>query len=138
MEQWNCAHLCADYGMGEASNSVLRDKLGVQKVISYQHLPAQKEMVRWNAKMPAYTLNRTQVMSNLFEKFKRQRIILPKPHHELDELVQDILNIQLDYSLETYKLRYINKGPDDFFHATLFALLGCELQAGAKTFTGIG
>jgi hypothetical protein len=88
--------------------------------------------------MPAYTLNRTQVMSNIFEKFRRQKIILPQPHHILDALVQDILNIQIDYSLETNKVRYINKGPDDFFHATLFALLGAELMTGLNTFKSIG
>ena len=88
--------------------------------------------------MPAYTLNRTQVMSNLFEKFRREKVLLPQPHHELDSLTQDILNIQLDYSLETNKLRYINKGPDDFFHATLFAVLGAELMTGLNTFNSIG
>ncbi|MEO2044144.1 MAG: translation elongation factor Ts, partial [Nitrospinaceae bacterium] len=95
MDKWKCSHLCADYAMGEASNSVLREKLGVQKVIAFQHLPSQKEMIRWNSKMPAYTLNRTQVMSNIFEKFRRQKITLPKPHHLLDDLLQDILNIQI-------------------------------------------
>jgi hypothetical protein len=64
--------------MGEASNSVLRKKLGLQKVISYQHLPSQKELIKWNSKLPAYTLNRTQVMANMFEKFKNKEIILPK------------------------------------------------------------
>ena len=73
-------------------------------------------------------------MSNVFEKFRRQKIVLPKPHHQLDDLLQDILNIQIDFNQETNKMRYINKGPDDFFHATLFALLGAELQVGLTTF----
>jgi len=84
--------------------------------------------------MPAYTLNRTQVMANVFEKFRRQKIVLPKPHHTLDSLIQDILNIQIDYNTETNKMRYINKGPDDFFHAIVFALVGAELQVGLNTF----
>ena len=43
---WNCVHVCADYGMGEASNSVIRKARGYEKVISFQHLPSQKEMIR--------------------------------------------------------------------------------------------
>tara|TARA_Y100000310_G_C20450854_1_gene700633 strand:- start:237 stop:665 length:429 start_codon:yes stop_codon:yes gene_type:complete len=43
---WNCVNVCSDYGMGEASNSVLRKMLGVEKIISFQHMANQKEMVK--------------------------------------------------------------------------------------------
>lgn len=123
--------------MGEASNSVLRKILGPQRVISFQHLPNQKELVKWNSKLPAYTLNRTQIMANMFEKFKGKEIIFPKLNDKLEILLQDILNIQMDYKLETNTLRYINKGPDDFLHATLFAVLGAELYHGLNTFQSL-
>ena len=126
-KKWNCTHIASDYGMGEASNSEFRKRLGVEKVISFQHLPNQKELVRWNAKLPAYTLNRTQVMANFFSDFEKGNIILPKWDDNTDTFMQDILNIQIDYNEDTNVMRYINTGPDDFYHATLFAALAGDL-----------
>jgi len=74
------------------------------------------------------------MMANLFEKFKCNEVTFPKLNNQLEILLQDILNIQMDYNLETNVLRYINKGPDDFFHATLFGVLGAELYHGLSTF----
>lgn len=124
---WKCTHVCADYGMGEASNSVIRKALGYEKVISFQHLPAQKEIIKWNPKIPAYTLNRTNVMSNIFHKCKSQAVIFPKRSDRMDDLLQDFLNIQMDYNVETNVMKYVNPAPDDFFHATLFAIIGLDM-----------
>jgi len=74
------------------------------------------------------------MMANMFEKFKNKEIVFPKHDDKLEILLQDILNIQMDYKLETNTLRYINKGPDDFFHATLFAVLGAEMYFGMSSF----
>ena len=45
----------------------------------------------------------------------------------MDELLQDFLNIQIDYNLETNVMRYVNSAPDDFFHASLFAIVGLDM-----------
>ena len=82
-------------------------------------------------------MNRTQSMANIFEKLKVQEIVFPKLDETLEELLQDILNIQMDYKLETNTLRYVSKGPDDFFHATLFAVVGAELYHGLNTFKNL-
>jgi len=74
------------------------------------------------------------MMANMFEKFKNKEIIFPHLDNNLELLLQDILNIQMDYKLETNTLRYITKGPDDFFHATLFAVLGAEMYFGMSSF----
>jgi hypothetical protein len=46
MQKWGCVQLAADYGMGEGSNAEIRSRIGYDKVIAYQHMPAQKETVR--------------------------------------------------------------------------------------------
>jgi len=76
-------------------------------------------------------------MANMFEKFRNKEIIFPKLDDDLEILLQDILNIQMDYKLETNTLRYINKGPDDFFHATLFAIVGAEMYHGMSSFRSL-
>ena len=48
--------------------------------------------------------------------------------------MQDILNIQIDYKEDTNIMRYINVGPDDFFHATLFASVAADLYHNAGIF----
>ena len=58
-KEWNCSLLASDYGMGEAPNSEFRNRLGLEKVWPFQHLPTQKEPVRYNPKMRAYTMNKT-------------------------------------------------------------------------------
>ena len=126
-DEWKCTHIAADYGMGEASNSEFRRRLGVDKVIAFQHLPNQKEIVRWNPKLPAYTLNRTQIMADIFSEMQRGNFELPAWDDDTDRFMQDILNIQIDYKEESNIMRYENIGPDDFFHATLFATVAARL-----------
>ena len=63
--------------MGEAPNAEIRSRIGHNKVIAFQHTPAQKEKFHWNNKMPAYTLNRNQVMGEIFSKIKTRRIRFP-------------------------------------------------------------
>ena len=132
-KKWKCIHVAADYGMGEASNAELRNRLGQTKVIAFQHLPNQKERIKWNAKMPAYTLSKNQAMDNFFAKIKKREIILPKWDHTR-HFADDFLNVQIEYDEERNVSRYINIGPDDAVHATLFASTALELQAGMARF----
>ena len=131
MGVWGSNHLAADYGMGEASNSEIRNNIGFDKVVAFQHLPTQKEKIRWNPKMPAYTLNRNQVLGGFFDRIKKGRIIFPK-YEDFEPYAHDIMNVQLDFDEERNTVKYVNIGPDDFVHATVFALISLEL------FYGIG
>jgi hypothetical protein len=75
---WHGSVIGADYGLGEAPNSELRKRLGEDRLVAYQHLGNQKERTMWNSKMPAYTLNRTQVMTEYFQMIKHRKIIFPR------------------------------------------------------------
>ncbi len=129
MAKWNCSHLAADYGMGEAPNAEIRGRIGYDKVIAFQHMPAQKDKARWNPKMPAYTLGRNQVMTDMFSRIKNGKLKFPR-WMDISPFMDDLLNIQTEYNEEMGKMKYVNIGPDDFFHATLYATISAELAWG--------
>jgi hypothetical protein len=118
-KKWHAILIGADYGLGEAPNAELRKKLSFEKIIAYQHVPNQKERSQWNTKMPAFTLNRTQVMSEYFHKIKHRQIIFPR-WEDFEPFANDILNINLEYDEERGKIRYTNSDPDDFFQALIY------------------
>ncbi len=132
-KKWKCIHIAADYGMGEASNAELRNRLGLEKVIAFQHLPNQKELIKWNPKMPAYTMSKNQAMDQFFSKIKKRKIIFPKWDH-MRHFADDFLNVQIEYDEDRNVSRYINIGPDDAVHATLFAAQALDLQSGMARF----
>lgn len=131
MKHFNVQYLAADYGMGEASNSEIRSRVGYQRVIAFQHLMTQKEKVRWNPKMPAYTLNRTQVITDFFQMVKKGDIFFPR-WEDTKQFAKDLLNVQMEYDVDHNTMKYINIGPDDFLHATLFSILSLQLFYGVK------
>ena len=120
--KWNCILLASDYGMGEAPNSEFRSRLGLAKVMPFQHLPSQKEPMRYNSKMMAYTLNKTNVMNMFFNMLKKGKLRLPK-WASSEGIVSDIQNVIIEYDEEKNTQRYTNIGPDDYVHATLFACM---------------
>lgn len=120
MERWNCMVLAADNGMGEASNSEFRKRMGAEKVAAFQHLPSQKNTIDWNEKIPAYTLNRTRIIDKFFAAVKDGKIRFPK-WGDSYTFLEDVENVILDYDDTRNIRRYDNVGPDDFMHATLFA-----------------
>ena len=129
MKKWNCSHLAADYGMGEAPNSEFRSRLGADKVIAYQHLNSQKQKVRWNQKMPAYTLNRNAIMNQFFKWLKKGKIVLPH-WEDIHEIAHDIRNVIVEYDEDKNKTKYVNIGPDDFVHSTIFAMVSAMMTYG--------
>lgn len=129
MREWNCTHLAADYGMGEAPNAEIRSRIGYDKVVAFQHNASQKELIRWNDKMQAYVLNRTQAMLRLFNAIKKLKFLFPKWEYT-KPFAEDMLNIQAEYNEDDNSMKFVNIGPDDFFHSTLYALLAIDLREG--------
>lgn len=127
--KWNCINIASDYGMGEAANAELRTRLGYEKIIAFQHLPSQKEKVKWNSKMPAYTLNRSQVLDDMFTMIRKRKIIFPR-WEDTRPFAEDFLNMQIEYDEDRNTVKYINIGPDDTVHSTLFATLSMMMYRG--------
>jgi hypothetical protein len=129
MKSWNATHLAADYGMGEAPNSEIRSRVGFARVVAFQHLRNQKEMVKWNPKMPAYTLNRTGVMTAVFNALKAGKISFPAWEYT-EPFAEDILNICMESDEELGRTKYTNLGPDDIFHAIVYAIVSIDMMQG--------
>ena len=50
----------------------------------------------------------------------------------MEYFLQDLQNIQTEYNEIMNTVKYINIGPDDFFHATLFATIAAEMAFGSN------
>jgi hypothetical protein len=105
--------------MGEAPNAEIRNSIGFTNLIAFQHVPNQKDRSMWNAKMPAFTLNRTQVMSEYFHMIKHKKIIFPR-WEDFESFGKEILNVNTEYDEERGKMRYTNNDPDDTFQALIY------------------
>lgn len=134
MEKWKVVHLAADYGMGEAPNSEIRSRLGFNRVIAFQHLPTQKERIRWNPKMPAYTLSRNQVMNDFFKTIKDGNLVLPR-WEDFEPFKDDFLNVQMEFDEDKNSMKYISIGPDDAVHSSLFCKVSLDLMHGIANFS---
>lgn len=128
-KRFNCVLLASDYGMGESPNSEFRSRLGAHKVMAFQHLGSQKDKMKWQPKMPAWTLNRTQVMTEFFDRLKSGTLLLPR-FEDFQPFINDLTNVQIEYDEDKNKTKFINVGPDDFCHATIFAMLCAEQMFG--------
>lgn len=126
---WNCSLVAADYGMGEASNAEIRNRIGYDKLIAFQHTRTQKEKVRFNEKIPAYTLSRTGIMTDMFDMIKQGKIVFPRWEY-FEPFADDILNIQIETDEDLGTTKYVNVGPDDFFHALTYAIVSILLMEG--------
>ncbi len=126
MKQWNCIFIAADHGMGEASNSEIRSKVGNEKVIAFLHNKSQKKPIDYNKNIGVYILNRSANMDVLFSYLKQRKILFPN-WQTTKPFAEDILNIRLEYAEDEQSYSYANEGPDDFFHATLYAVVALDL-----------
>ena len=123
MERYHVRLLGLDRGVGHMENLRLKSDLNVEgdlSIIEYAYT-SQADEVKWNEKTGAVHLDRTSRMERVFEAMRQGWMWFPKWDFFEDEYANDILTIYSDYNAELRKMRYLNREPDDFFHATLFA-----------------
>ncbi len=123
---WHALALGADHGLGEATNSELRSKLGKHKVIAFQHQANQKEEIKWNPRMGAYNLGRTAIMTRFFSEIKHQKFIFPR-WEEWEPFANDLLASVIDYDKDKVKMFYTNSRPDDALHALIYGKTAMDL-----------
>lgn len=128
IREFNVKVVAVDVGMGADRNSMLRDMLlsdGIQ-LLEINHSGTAKADVTWNAKAKMLVVNRTRVMTEVFNKIKYKEIVFPR-WLESQNYLTDFLNIYTDYNevLRTVYYDHPQNKPDDVVHSVVF----CHLAA---------
>lgn len=118
----------ADWGSGADKNTLLREALRLDgtQVIEFNHSGTQKADINWSAKAKLFVVNRTRIMTEIFNKIKHKDIVFPR-WSEMQNYLSDLLNIYTDYNevLRTVFFNHPPNKPDDYMHALCF----CHLVA---------
>lgn len=101
-------------------------KFGPTRVFKYQYSTISSGKVRWDAGLARFLLNRTEVMSDIFNGIKRRDIFGFPCWEDFERPYgSDMLNIFSEFSEERRINEYKkSKGvADDTFHALLLAFM---------------
>ena len=119
VHSWDVKLIGTDYGGGFDRNDHLTRKFGKEKVLKYQYsTPSMK--VKWEPGLKRFLINRTEVMSDIFNAIKRSNVFrFPDWKHFGEPFGQDFLNIFSEYNEQLRQIQY-KKSPDrtdDAFHS---------------------
>lgn len=131
VQKWNVTLIGADYGGGFDRNDALIRKFGPMRVVKYQYSPLASAKWRWEDGLKRYQVNRTEVMSDIFNAIKRRTVFAFPRWPEFERpYAQDMLNIFAEYSEERRCNDYKKtKGvTDDSFHAILYCFLVSQIK----------
>ena len=126
VKRWRPELIGCDYGGGFDRNDALIRKFGPTRVFKYQYSTITSGKVKWDAGLTRFLLNRTEVMSDVFNAIKRRTIFgFPKWEDFDQPYAADMLNIFSEFSEERRINEYKkSKGvADDTFHALLLAFM---------------
>lgn len=114
--------LGVDWGHGWGLNERLEKKLGIDRVVKFAHVGKQKERRRYDPVGGKMLLSRNQLISELFEDIKSQKIQFPN-WAEFEPFAKDILSVYQEYNeyLRTIKYDHRYDQPDDFMHSLIYA-----------------
>ena len=130
IEQWNPLIIGADYGGGFHSNDHLVRKVGPKRIAKFQYMARSKRKVEWDPKLLRYKVHRTEVMSDLFNAIKRQKLHFPRWVEMQNPYAQDMCNIYAEYNEQLRMIMYDHNQdrPDDTFHAVLYCFLASMIK----------
>lgn len=116
----------ADYGMGEASNSEIRNRIGYDKLIAYQLSDSVKQMSQYNPKIPGYILNKSKVLDSFIDALNNDRIRFPR-WTEFRAHEREFLNLNLEFDERFNKRKYTKIGTDDGLMAAVFCWMAAQI-----------
>lgn len=137
-KEYNVASIGVDEGFGHMKNELLAKAMGVDfkrgnssRVIKFSNSGNVKDRSSWNAKGNFYSINRTEIMSDLFLAIKMKRICFPE-WSVFGEFAKDILAVDIEYNEALQKMYYTHSPtePDDFTFALIYALENLILNLG--------
>jgi hypothetical protein len=123
--KWNVRRVGVDYGGGFWPNDKLTNQFGLNRIVKYQYSnPGEK--VRWEDGLKRFLVNRTEVMSDIFNAIKRRDVFrFPNWEQFKGTFAPDFLNIFAEYNEQRRMIEY-KKSPgttDDSYHSTLLCFL---------------
>ena len=119
---FNAFIIGADWGFGIGLNSHLKRMLPQECIyVTFRH-SIIKKFLAYDEAGETYVTNRTEVMTELFNRIKMNLIEFYK-WSEFEDIGKDYLAINSEYSDTLRQIRYIHNQPDDAFHSCLYLLL---------------
>lgn len=129
IDHWNVQIVGADYGGGFWPNDALIRKFGWRRIAKYQYSTPNAK-VRWEDGLKRFLVNRTEVMSDIFNAIKRRNVFrFPRWEDFQNPFGSDCLNIFSEFN-EQRRENVYKKSPsvtDDTFHSILLCFLASML-----------
>ena len=108
-----------DWGVGHKENQRIAKEYGARRVLEYQYA-MQSEEIKYDDDREVFMLDRASRMKNFFEAMKQQWVWFPA-WPEFASYAEDIGNIYSAHNEFLDTETYLHRGPDDFFHSSLYA-----------------
>jgi hypothetical protein len=125
LRYFNVRVIGADYGGGHYPNDRLVRTFGHERVQKFQYVGKSKSKVFWHPKHRRWMVNRTDVMSDIFNAIKRKQFEFPRWAEFKDPYATDMLNIFSEYNESLRMIMYGHKPdkPDDTLHSLLYCFM---------------
>lgn len=130
VQLWGVSLIGADYGGGFDRNDDLLRTFGPRRIFKYQYSTVTAAKIKWDSGLARFMLNRTEVMSDVFNAIKRRDIFSFPVWADFEvPFGQDFLNIFAEYS-ESRRMSEYKKSrgvTDDAYHSLLYAFVVSQL-----------
>lgn len=135
---FGCFGIGVDWGFGHMQNSVLASRYGTvfrgnksDRVVIFYNSHGLGMRRKWSDDTMRYTLNRTDILTDLFLGIKSKKIIFPD-WKVFEPFSEDLLSIFQEYNEDTGIMRYDHQtgDPDDFCFSLAYALEAILIHIG--------
>jgi hypothetical protein len=125
IDTWQVRRAGCDYGGGFWPNDRLLNRFGWERIVKYQYSTPNAK-VKWEDGLKRYLINRTEVMSDIFNAIKKRTVFrFPMWEQFQNPYGNDMLNIFSEFNEQRRENAY-KKSPsatDDSFHSILLCFL---------------
>jgi hypothetical protein len=125
LQEFHVSLVGLDYGYGFGMNDRVLRQFGPDRAFKFEHV-SSKDKAIWDNDVARYKIDRTEVMSDMFNAIKRKdTITFPRFDDFYDPFGKHFLAIFSEDNKSTRRIQYSHpkSSPDDAFHATLYAFL---------------
>ena len=130
IDQWKPVVIGCDYGGGFYQNRKLVNRYGEKRVMIYQYASSMREKMKWEPKAKRFMVNRTEIMSDVFQAIKNRNVFrFPRWEEFRKPFAQDFMNIFSEFNEQTRVDEYKHNpgSTDDSFHSFLYCFLASTL-----------